>query len=43
MQEQSAERRHGAVAVKVEEGQDGRDEGRQAIKPAPNGKPNSAR
>jgi hypothetical protein len=43
MQEQSAERRHGAVAVKVEEGQDGRDEGRQAIKQAPNGKPNSAR
>ena len=43
MQEQGAERRHGAVAVKVEEGQDGRDEGRQAIKPAPNGKPNSAR
>jgi hypothetical protein len=43
MQEQGAERRHGAVAVKVEEGQDGRDGGRQAINQAPNWKSNSAR
>ena len=47
MQEQGAERRHGAVVVKVEEGQDGRgdgrDGGRQAINQAPNWKPNSAR
>ena len=43
MQEQGAERRHGSVAGKVEEGQDGRDGGRQAIIQAPDWKPNSAR